>query len=95
MNTLSPILILGCIVGYFLLLVIVSYFTGKDSGNQNFFLANRKSPWYLVAFGMVGATLSGVTFISVPGAVGGGGSQSGFFLYADGFGIPIGLCCHC
>jgi len=69
-TTLDPFLILGIIVSYFLLLILVSYFTGKDATNENFFLAGRKAPWYLVAFGMIGASLSGVTFISIPGAVG-------------------------
>jgi Na+/proline symporter len=68
---LSPIGILGIIFGYFLLLIVISYFTSRDSDNESFFLADRKSPWPLVAWGMIGASLSGVTFISVPGAVGG------------------------
>lgn len=54
---------------YFLILFVISYFTGKGADNDTFFKAERKAPWYLVAFGMVGATLSGVTFISVPGWV--------------------------
>ncbi len=66
---LSPNLILGIIAAYFLLLMAVSYFTGKGADNKDFFIANRQSPWYLVAFGMIGASLSGVTFISVPGWV--------------------------
>ena len=66
---LSPSLILFIIAAYFFVLVLVSYFTGKDTDNKDFFLANRQSPWYLVAFGMIGASLSGVTFISVPGWV--------------------------
>ena len=70
MHQLTPTIILGIIVIYFLILMAVSYYTGKDASNANFFLAGRKSPWYLVAFGMIGASLSGVTFISVPGAVG-------------------------
>ncbi len=69
-NQLTPSIILGIIAAYFLLLMLVSYLTGKDSDNTDFFIAGRQSPWYLVAFGMVGATLSGVTFISVPGWVG-------------------------
>ena len=77
-------------MGYFLLLIVVSYFTGKDSGNQNFFLANRKSPWYLVAFGMIGASLSGVTFISVPGAVGGEGANQAFSYMQLVFGYVLG-----
>ena len=68
-DQLTPELIVGIITAYFLLLMTISYFTGKDSDNIDFFVAGRKSPWYLVAFGMVGATLSGVTFISVPGWV--------------------------
>lgn len=68
---LSPIGILGIIFGYFLILIVISYFTSRDSDNESFFLAGRKSPWGLVAWGMIGASLSGVTFISVPGAVGG------------------------
>ena len=64
---ISPFFILCLIVGYFLVLVGIAYVTGKDDSNESFFKANRNSPWYLVAFGMVGASLSGVTFISVPG----------------------------
>jgi SSS family transporter len=67
----SSILIL--ILAYFSLLMVIAYFTAKNSDNQTFFTANRSSPWYLVAFGMVGASLSGVTFISVPGWVGDSG----------------------
>ena len=61
--------ILFLISGYFALLLIISYFTGKNDSNEDFFKAGKQSPWYLVAFGMVGASLSGVTFISVPGWV--------------------------
>jgi len=50
-------------------LILISYLTGKDDSNEAFFKANKSAPWYLVAFGMIGASLSGVTFISVPGAV--------------------------
>ena len=71
MESLNPGIILGVVIVYFLLLMCVSFFTGKDAGNENFFLAGRKSPWYIVAFGMIGASLSGVTFISVPGWVAG------------------------
>ncbi|MEM9821137.1 MAG: sodium:solute symporter [Bacteroidota bacterium] len=70
MTQLTPGLILGIVGAYFLVLMLVSYFTGKDADDADFFLAKRQSPWYLVAFGMIGATLSGVTFISVPGWVG-------------------------
>lgn len=67
---MSPYLFLSVIVVYFSLLLIISWFTGKNANNASFFLGNRKSPWFVVAFGMVGASLSGVTFISVPGWVG-------------------------
>lgn len=66
---MSPILIISIISVYFLLLIGISYLTGKEDDNEAFFLGNRQSPWYVVAFGMVGASLSGVTFISVPGWV--------------------------
>ena len=70
---LQPSFILILILGYFALLIAIAYLTGKQADNQTFFTANRSSPWYLVAFGMVGASLSGVTFISVPGWVGDSG----------------------
>lgn len=54
---------------YFILLVSISYFTSKSSSNNSFFTGDRKSPWYIVAFGMIGASLSGITFISIPGSV--------------------------
>ena len=66
---MSPTSILILIACYFGLLVLISYFTGKEDSNAAFFKANKSAPWYLVAFGMIGASLSGVTFISVPGAV--------------------------
>ena len=57
------------ILAYFIILIVISFITGKDDSNTAFFKANKKSPWYVVAFGMIGASLSGVTFISVPGWV--------------------------
>ncbi|MBS9766290.1 MAG: sodium:solute symporter [Flavobacteriaceae bacterium] len=66
---MTPLSILLLIVLYFLMLLVIGYFTGKNDSNETFFKANKKSPWYVVAFGMVGASLSGVTFISVPGWV--------------------------
>ena len=68
---MTPTLIITVIGLYFLLLILVSYFTGRKDDNDAFFLGNRQSPWFVVAFGMVGASLSGVTFISVPGWVDG------------------------
>ena len=67
---MSPTLVFGVISGYFLLLILISYLTSRKSDSQTFYTGNRQSPWFLVAFGMVGASLSGVTFISVPGEVG-------------------------
>jgi len=66
---MSTTLILVCLIGYFVVLSIISRITGKGATNQTYFKANNSSPWYLVAFGMIGASLSGVTFISVPGWV--------------------------
>ncbi len=54
---------------YFIILMVISYITGKKSDNKSFFLGNKQSPWYIVSIGMIGASLSGVTFISVPGWV--------------------------
>lgn len=69
---MNPTLVISIIGGYFLLLILISRFTSKGADTATFFTANKQSPWYLVAFGMIGASLSGVTFISVPGAVGAG-----------------------
>ncbi|MEN8775720.1 MAG: sodium:solute symporter [Polaribacter sp.] len=66
---MQPHYIILLIVAYFSILIFISYFTGKSADNTTFFKANNASPWYLVAFGMIGASLSGVTFISVPGWV--------------------------
>ena len=66
---MSSTLVLTVISGYFILLIIISFFTSRNADNNTFFTANKQSPWYLVAFGMIGASLSGVTFISVPGWV--------------------------
>jgi SSS family solute:Na+ symporter len=66
---MQPIHIILLIVSYFAVLILISYITGKSATNETFFKANNSSPWYLVAFGMIGASLSGVTFISVPGWV--------------------------
>ncbi|MAX81232.1 MAG: sodium:solute symporter [Crocinitomicaceae bacterium] len=66
---MSPWLVLSLIALYFGVLILISKFTAKSGGNDEFFLGNRQSPWYVVAFGMIGTSLSGVTFISVPGWV--------------------------
>lgn len=70
---MSPIALLGFVLGYFLLLLLVAWRTSRHADNASFFIGNRRSHWGLVAFGMVGTSLSGVTFISVPGTVAGSG----------------------
>ena len=70
---MTTAVVLAILLGYFGLLILVSYFTSRRADNETFFTANRTSPWYLVAFGMIGASLSGVTFISIPGEVGNSG----------------------
>jgi len=66
---MSPVLLFSVVIGYFLILLAVAWYTGKNSDNHSFFIGNKNSNWMLVAFGMVGTSLSGVTFVSVPGAV--------------------------
>ncbi len=72
--------------GYFLLLWLVSRLTSRRADNEQFFLAGRRSPWYVVAFGMIGATISGVSFVSVPGWV----AKSGFSYMAMTVGFFLG-----
>lgn len=76
-------LILICLVSYFLLLFLIAKWTSKGANNDTYFRANKSSPWYLVAFGMIGASLSGVTFISVPGWV--EGSQFSYMQMVLGY----------
>ncbi len=70
---MPPALILACVGGYFAFLLGIAWYTGRNAGNDAYFLGNRASPWYVVAFGLIGDSLSGVTFISVPGLVRTGG----------------------
>jgi Na+/proline symporter len=72
---MSPAILFSFVIGYFLLLLLVAYFTSRNSNNDSFFIGNRNSNWMLVAFGMIGTSLSGVTFVSVPGTVGAAGFQ--------------------
>jgi Na+/proline symporter len=67
---MTPTLVVTIIIIYFSILILISVITSKGADTHTFFTANRQSPWYLVAFGMIGSSLSGVTFISVPGNVG-------------------------
>lgn len=70
---MSPTLLFTFVFGYFLLLLGVAWYTSRNSNNDTFFIGNRSSNWMLVAFGMIGTSLSGVTFVSVPGTIGTGG----------------------
>lgn len=67
---MSPLVILGCAVLYFAVLLGIAWVTGRGAGEAGYYLGNRNSPWWLIAFGLIGDSLSGVTFISVPGEVG-------------------------
>jgi len=69
-DALNPLVLIGIIAAYFFILVGISWWKGKNADEESYFLGNRSSPWYLVAFGMIGDSLSGVTFVSVPGEVG-------------------------
>lgn len=80
---MTPTQIILLIAAYFGLLILISYFTGRNDSNEDFFKAGKQSPWYVVAFGMVGASLSGVTFISVPGWI--DGSQFSYFQVVLGY----------
>src|SRR6187431_2044293 len=66
---MSAALLFSFVIGYFVLLLTVAWYTSRNSNNESFFIGNRNSNWMLVAFGMVGTSLSGVTFVSVPGGV--------------------------
>ena len=83
---MAPSVLFSFVIGYFLVLILISYLTSrKSSDNATFFIANRSSRWYLVAFGMIGTALSGVTFISVPGEVGNAaGAQFRYFQFVLG-----------
>jgi Na+/proline symporter len=83
---MSPIILFSFVIGYFVLLLTVAYFTSRGSNNESFFIGNRNSNWMLVAFGMIGTSLSGVTFVSVPGGVGTGN----FFYFQIVLGYLIG-----
>ncbi|ARK12305.1 sodium:solute symporter [Fibrivirga algicola] len=91
MNSTIALVIL---IAYFAMLITVSFYTSRGADTNTFFTANRQSPWYLVAFAMIGTSLSGVTFISVPGAVGGifkgFEGYKGFFYFQVVLGYIIG-----
>ena len=66
---MSPLVIGIVFVAYTALLFLIAFLTGKKAGDEAYYRGNRRSPWFVVAYGMVGASLSGVTFMSVPGNV--------------------------
>jgi Na+/proline symporter len=83
---MSPILVILTIVAYFIILFMVSYVAGRKADNEGFFVGNRKSKWYIVAFAMIGSAISGVTFVSVPGMV----ATSGFAYMQMVLGFIVG-----
>ncbi len=80
---MSPELVLLIFLGYTALLFAVSLITARKANNESYYIGNRQSPWPVVAFGMIGASLSGVTFISIPGWV--GSSQFSYMMVVFGY----------
>src|SRR6478609_9283807 len=89
---MSSTVLFSFVIGYFVLLLVVAWFTSRNSNNDTFFIGNKSSNWMLVAFGMIGTSLSGVTFVSVPGGVGdfAGNSFKGFAYMQVAIGYLIG-----
>jgi Na+/proline symporter len=83
---MSPILLFTVVISYFVILLGVAWITGRNATNASFFIGNKNSNWMLVAFGMIGTSLSGVTFVSVPGGVGSGN----FFYFQIVLGYLLG-----
>jgi len=83
---MSPVSVLITIAAYFAVLYFISYLSGRKTDNAGFFSGNRKSPWYVVAFASIGAVISGVTFVSVPGMV----AASGFSYLQMVLGFAVG-----
>ncbi|MBC8320233.1 MAG: sodium:solute symporter [Bacteroidetes bacterium] len=83
---MSPELIFGSFLIYTFIIFSISWFTSRKADNQSFFIGNHKSPWFVVAYGMIGASLSGVTFISIPGWVG----DTGFSYFIIVLGYVVG-----
>ncbi len=80
---MTPSILLICFLGYTLLLFLITYITARKANNESFYIGNKRSPWFVVAYGMIGASMSGVTFMSVPGWV--GTSQFSYFMVALGY----------
>ena len=87
---ISPTVLMITIGAYFLMLFLVSHFTSKNANTDTFFSANKNSPWILVAIGMIGASLSGATFISIPGVVGAEGHNQAFAYMQMVWGYLVG-----
>jgi len=89
---MSSLILFSFVIAYFLILLAVAYRTSRHSTNDSFFIGNRSSNWMLVAFGMIGTSLSGVTFVSVPGTVGdfAGGSYKAFGYFQVVIGYWLG-----
>jgi SSS family transporter len=83
---MNPIIVLTVIAGYFAILFLISRITSRHVTVDTYFTGNHRSPWYVVAFGMIGASLSGITFISVPGEVG----NSNFYYFQLVLGYLVG-----
>ena len=81
---MTPTIVISLLCAYFLVLILISWFTSRKADNDAFFLGERKSPWYIVAFGMIGASLSGITFIS-PGWVGDSAKQFSYMQMVFGY----------
>jgi len=82
---MSSTFIFIVLIAYFLVLIGISFLTSRGANNDTFYLGNKQSPWFLVAFGMIGASLSGITFISIPGWVGDAGKQFGYMQMVLGY----------
>ena len=90
---MTPTAIIITILAYFAVVILISWLAGRKSDNAAFFSGNRKQPWYLVAFAMIGSAMSGVTFVSVPGMV--ATSGFGYMQMALGFiAASYSICTH-
>ena len=87
---ISATIILSIVAGYFMILLFVAWLTSRNSDNDDYFINGRRSQWWLVAIGMIGSSLSGVTFISIPGVVGAGGHNQAFSYLQVVLGYLIG-----
>src|SRR6185369_14621672 len=80
---MSSTIILTCVIAYSALLFFVVWLTSRNADNESYFIGNKSSRWYVVAYGMIGASLSGVTFMSVPGWI--GSTQFSYMMVVFGY----------